>query len=153
MTNLGNFQIDWRHCTDKDRETSRETKMDSCRLLAERADQSSQEIIIRDRKRVAIAAIVFGTTFCSLAYTLPHQDTVNFVELNPGQQPRVPTAILLRKPRQVWVSAGGTPWVTIRHFGFEAQSRTTTLQDDERPDHIYFELVKMLLYNNKVPDS
>ena len=140
---------DWRHvhCTDKDRET----KMD--RLLAERAVQTSQEIIIRDRKRVAIAAIDFGTTFCSLAYTLPHEDTVNFVELNPGQQPRVPTAILLRKPMRVWVSAGGTSGVTIRHFGFEAQSRTTTLLDDERPDHIYFELVKMLLYNNKVPDS
>ena len=121
------------------------------KLLAERAVQTSQEI--RDRKRVAIAAIDFGTTFCSLAYTLPNEDLANFVELNPGQQPRVPTAILLWKPRRVWVSAGGTPGVMIRHFGFEAQYRTTTLLDEDRPDHIYFDLVKMLLYNDKVPDS
>ena len=121
--------------------TIRETKMDRLKpLLAERAVPTSQEI--RDCKRVAIAAIDFGSTFCSLAYNLPHEDTVNFVELNPGQQPRVPTAILLRKQR----GASGIPELTIQDFGFDAQNRTTKLLDEERPDHIYFELVKMLLY-------
>ena len=65
-------------------------EIEMARLLADRAVRTYQEI--RDRKRVAIAAIDFGTTFCSLAYTLPHEDTVNFVELNKHQQ-RVPTAI------------------------------------------------------------
>ena len=117
------------------------------RLLAERAIPTSQEI--RDCKRVAIAAIDFGTTFCSLAYTLPNEDTVNFVELSPGQQPRVPTAILLQRKRGA--IADGIPDLTIRDFGFDAQDRTTKLLDYERPYHIYFELVKMLLYNDKVP--
>ena len=114
------------------------------KLLAEPADRTSQ--LIRDCKRIAIAAIDFGTTFCSLAYALPNEDVVNFVELNHHQQ-RVPTAILLRKQR---VIADGIPALMIEAFGFDAQSQTTTLLDDERPDCIYFELVKMLLYNDKV---
>ena len=114
-------------------------------LLAERAVRTSQEI--KDRKQVAIAAIDFGTTFCSLAYTLPKEDTVNFVELNHHHQ-RVPTAILLRRKQAV---AGGIPKLTIRDFGFAAQYETTNLLEEERPNHIYFELVKMLLY--KVPAS
>ena len=116
-------------------------------LLAERAVRTSQEI--RDCKQVAIAAIDFGTTFCSLAYNLPHENTVNFVELNPHWQLRVPTAILLRKQRV----AGSIPELVIQDFGFDAQNRLTTLLDEERPDHIYFELVKMLLYKDKVPAS
>ena len=113
-------------------------------LLTERAVPTSQEI--KDcNKRGAIAAIDFGTTFCSLAYNLPNEDAVNFVELNPGHQPRVPTAILLRKQ----TVAGGIPELVIQDFGSDAQNRATTLLDEERPDHIYFELVKMLLY--KVP--
>ena len=116
------------------------------RLLADRAVRTYQEI--RDRKRVAIAAIDFGTTFCSLAYTLPHEDTVNFVELNKHQHcTRVPTAILLQKQT---VAGGTQELMMIRDFGFEAQSQTSTLLNEERPDHIYFELVKMLLYNDKV---
>ena len=116
------------------------------RLLATRAVRSSQEI--RDRKQVAIAAIDFGTTFCSLAYNLPSEDAVNFVELNSPYQHRVPTAILLQKQEAI---ADGIPkLIMIRNFGFDAQSTTTELLDKERPKHIYFELVKMLLYNDKV---
>ena len=125
------------------------------RLLAERAVPTSQEI--RDCKRVAIAAIDFGTTFCSLAYTLPNEDVVNFVELNHGHQPRVPTALLLQKraiadriPAELMIRDFSRE-LMIRDFGFDAQYRTTKLLDEERPDHIYFELVKMLLYNDKVP--
>ena len=109
------------------------------KLLAERAVRTSQEI--RDCKRIAIAAIDFGTTFCSLAYTLPNGDVINLVELSDHHQQRVPTAILLRKQSGV---------IAIEAFGFDAQSQTTKLMDYERPNCIYFELVKMLLYNDKV---
>ena len=61
------------------------------KLLTQRAVKGRQEI--RDRKRVAIAAIDFGTTFCSLAYTLSDEDKVNLIELNRHHQQRVPTAI------------------------------------------------------------
>ena len=115
-------------------------------LLAERAVLISHEI--RYHSRVT-AAIDFGTTFCSLAYSLPIEDTFNFVELSPSQQLRVPTAILLR--RKQGAIAGGIPDLMIRNFGFDAQNRMTTLLDEERPVHVYFELVKMLLYNDKVP--
>ena len=64
------------------------------KLLTQRAVKGCEEI--RGHKQVAIAAIDFGTTFCSLAYTLSDDDKVNLIELNPHQQ-RVPTAILLRK--------------------------------------------------------
>ena len=115
------------------------------RLLATRAVGSFQEI--RVRERVAIAAIDFGTTFCSLAYNLPNEDAVNFVELNPSYHHRVPTAILLRKQGAI---ADGIPKLMIQDFGSGAQSKTTELLDKERPKYIYFELVKMLLYNDKV---
>ena len=95
-----------------------------------------------------IAAIDFGTTLCSLAYNLPDEDVVNFVELNHHQQ-RVPTAILLQKQSV----AGDIPELVIRNFGFDAQYRAFTLLDKECQDHIYFELVKLLLYNEKVPAS
>ena len=124
-----------------------ETKMArSLPLLAKPAVLTSQEIKDCNIKRAVIAAIDFGTTFCSLAYTLPNEDTVNFVELNQHQK-RVPTAILLQKQT---VADGTEEQMMIRDFGFEAQSQTSTLLNEERPDHIYFELVKMLLYNDKV---
>ena len=111
------------------------------RLLTQRAVKGSQAI--SDRKRVAIASIDFGTTFCSLAYTLPDEDAVNLVELNTHQQ-RVPTAILLRKKD---VTADGIPELMVTYFGFDAQAETITLLDEERSYHVYFEFVKMLLYN------
>ena len=113
-------------------------------LLAQPAAKVSILQEISDRKRVAIAAIDFGTTFCSLAYTLPDEDTVNLIELNSHQQ-RVPTAILLRKKG---VTADGTPeLMVIENFGFDAQSATITLLEKERTHRVYFELVKMLLHN------
>ena len=115
------------------------------KLLTQRADKGCQEMI-RGRKRVAIAAIDFGTMFCSLAYTLSDNDTVNLVELNPYQQRtwRVPTAILLRK--QGLAADGRSPQLVIQKFGFEAQDGIVTLTEEERPHYVYFELVKMLLY-------
>ena len=112
------------------------------KLLTQPAVKGCQEI--RDRKRVSIAAIDFGTTFCSLAYTLSDDDKVNLIELNPHQQ-RVPNAILLRKQGSA-ADRGGTPELVIQNFGFEAQYGTITLTEEERPHYVYFELVKMLLY-------
>ena len=113
------------------------------KFLTQRAVKGRQEV--RDRKRIQpIAAIDFGTTFCSLAYTLSDDDTVNLIELNPHHQ-RVPTAILLRK--QGLAADRDTPQLVIQKFGFEAQNGTITLTEEERPHYVYFELVKMLLYN------
>ena len=114
------------------------------KLLAQPAVKGCQEV--RDRKRVAIAAIDFGTTFCSLAYTLSDEDTVNFIELDHmHHQQRVPTAILLRK---YGLTADGTPQLEVKKFGFEAQHGISTLTEEELPHHVYFELVKMLLYSD-----
>ena len=112
------------------------------KLLTQCAVKGRQEI--SDSKRVAIAAIDFGTTFCSLAYSLSDDDKVNLIELNPHQQ-RVPTAILLRKQG---LATDGTQQLVIHKFGFDAQHRTIALTEEERPDHVYFELVKMLLYSD-----
>ena len=112
------------------------------KFLTQRAAKVRQEI--RGRKRDAIAAIDFGTTFCSLAYTLSDDDTVNLIELNHHQH-RVPTAILLRKQG---LAADGTLKMVTQKFGFDAQYGTITLTEEERPHHVYFELVKMLLYTD-----
>ena len=111
------------------------------KLLTQRAAVKEHKEI-RGRKRVAIAAIDFGTTSCSLAYTMSGE--VILIELNRHHQ-RVPTAILLHKQG---LAADGRPQLMIKHFGFDAQHETTTLTEGERPDHVYFELVKMLLFSD-----
>lgn len=87
-----------------------------------------------------IAAIDFGTTFCSLAYTLSAKDEVVNLSIN-GRHKRVPTTILLKKVDNT---------LTICKFGDEAQDEITTLSVREFPDYLYFECFKMKLRDEDV---
>ena len=107
-------------------------------LLTSTAKKTLFQEVASDRDALAIAAVDFGTTFCSLAYSLSNKEAVSLIELNPSQT-RVPTSLLLQR------TADGT--LQVRDFGFEAQSEATKLIGDECANHVYFELVKMLLYN------
>ena len=91
------------------------------------------------KQQQPIAAVDFGTTFCSLAYALSDAEQVKLVDLNPSKT-RVPTALLMKR-----IVDDGTLYV--REFGFNAQSDVTTLLSEEYNEHLYFELVKMLLHD------
>lgn len=99
-----------------------------------------------------IAAIDFGTTYCSVAYTTEAGDGINTIKLNE-YHPRVPTAILLKKEGLVNDPSTGLSigvQCSINSFGTEAQRKYEKLKKNERSDYIYFERMKMRLQHDKV---
>ena len=87
-----------------------------------------------------IAAIDFGTTNCSVAYTTvgsgPEEDPRR-LPLN-STHCRVPTAILFK------------PDGTIDSFGNEARAEYLNLDDEERLKYAFFEQIKMNLQHDEV---
>ena len=87
-----------------------------------------------------IAAIDFGTTNCSVAYTTVGSGSEEgpvILTLNETYY-RVPTAILFN------------PDGTINSFGYDARSEYLDLDDEERLDYAYFEQIKMNLQHDMV---
>ena len=86
-----------------------------------------------------IAAIDFGTTNCSVAYTTVEnkQEGPLRLTLNTAYY-RVPTAILFK------------PDGSIDSFGHDARAEYLNLDDDERLEHADFEQFKMTLQHDKV---
>ena len=84
-----------------------------------------------------VAAIDFGSTFCSVAYTL--QGSKKILEL-PLDEPltRVPNAILIEK------KSG-----TVTAFGYRAQRVFSQLRKQQHL-YIFFERMKMILYRVQV---
>ena len=83
-----------------------------------------------------VAAIDFGTTFCSVAYTLEGSKDILKLPLD-GPHTRVPNAILIEKKSN-----------TVVAFGYRAQEQFSRLKEKEK--YIYFQRMKMILYRNKV---
>ena len=84
-----------------------------------------------------VAAIDFGTTFCSLAYTLKGTKEIVKLSLN-SPHTRVPNAILIEKESN-----------TVFAFGYHAQQRFYRLGRDQEK-YAYFERMKMILYRTEV---
>ena len=86
------------------------------------------------------AAIDFGTTNCSVAYTTVGSGS----EEGPRRLPlnrtyyRIPTAILFK------------PDGSIDSFGYDARADYLNLENEERLEYAYFEQVKMNLQHDKV---
>ena len=85
-----------------------------------------------------VAAIDFGTTFCSVAYTLKGSE--EFLKFKfSGAHTRVPNAILIEKESS-----------KVAAFGYRAQDRFSRLPKKEQKRFIYFERMKMILYRARV---
>ena len=85
-----------------------------------------------------VAAIDFGTTYCSLAYAL--QETTEILKMPlDGHHMRVPNAILIEKESNKVVA-----------FGYRAQAQFSQLRKKDRQKYIYFERMKMILYRSPV---
>ena len=85
-----------------------------------------------------VAAIDFGTTYCSVAYTLK-QDSKEILKLQmDGQHTRVPNAVLVEKRTK-----------TVEAFGYRAKTMFSQMKQN-REKYIYFERMKMILYRKPV---
>lgn len=116
-----------------------------------------------------IAAIDFGTTYCSLAFaTLANASSaaleeadISTMKLNEYYE-RVPTSILLKASISEAVahntqednSDDTTPSVTcpyeVYSFGYDAMKHHNNLNAVERSEYLYFERFKMSLQHDEV---
>ena len=99
-----------------------------------------------------VAAIDFGTTFCSLAFTTSSGNIAN-LKLNEVHS-RVPTAVLLRqRENSIAISGEGlvrTPQYDVYRFGYSAQDEHKKMRKEERAKSLYFERFKMDLQMDAV---
>ena len=92
-----------------------------------------------------IAAIDFGTTYCSLAIVTALEEFPICIKLD-GYRPRVPNAILLKKES----SDATSVCCSIKEFGPRAQDAHTKLMADTVDQYLFFERIKMNLQHDPV---
>ena len=101
-----------------------------------------------------VAAIDFGTGFCSLAYTLGQDDEIATIPLSSDLDSlRVPTADLdsLRVPTAILLEKKADSTIRVSSFGIQAQESISEINIDSKPDEIiYFECFKMMLFHDSV---
>ena len=85
-----------------------------------------------------VAAIDFGTTYCSVTYTLYGNKEIFKLPLD-GPLKRVPNAILIERESH-----------NVTAFGYRAQNKFSRLPKEDRKRYIYFERMKMILYRTRV---
>ena len=105
----------------------------------DRALKEKKSQVGRDSKPSNVAAIDFGTTSVSLAYTTEKDNNISTFFIDQIHD-RVPNSILLEKMND------GT--CEIKAFGTRAQDAYTKKRDHQ--DYIYFERIKMLLERDEV---
>ena len=93
-----------------------------------------------------IAALDFGTTYCSLAIITAGEEFPTFIELD-RYRPRVSNAILLKKERY---SNPTSIHCIVKEFGPRAQDVYTRLKPDTVHDYLFFERIKMNLQHDPV---
>ena len=90
-----------------------------------------------------IAAIDFGTTSVSLAYTTKGDKEISTLTLDTKAKAlRILNVILIKKEE------GGE--VNVIAFGGDARKRFTQLRTSEYKNYIYFERIKMLMKREEV---
>ena len=102
-----------------------------------------------------VAAIDFGTTFCSLAYTTgAEEQRIGNVKLNEVYL-RVPTAVLLCQKQDCRNDDADDPVpksvaYEVKSLGYDAQEEHRKLRSHDRSKCLYFERFKMNLQQDKV---
>ena len=89
-----------------------------------------------------IAAIDFGTTSVSLAYTTKGDDKINTFKFETEEHStRIPNTILLKKSGRN---------MTVVALGSSARKKFASLRPSEFNEHVYFERIKMLMKRENV---
>ena len=87
-----------------------------------------------------VAAIDFGTTFCSLSYQVPGYERKT-LEISSDDSERVPTALLVKR-------TGST--IEVVEIGSKAQFMYKSIPNKNYNDYVYFECFKMQLRDESV---
>ena len=128
----------------------RERKKDmNCQVRPIPENDSSE---IKVKHPTNVAAIDFGTTHCSLAYsTAASADETSSLKLG-DYHARVPTAILLKKGKERLNSDGTVVGIecSVDSFGYVAQNKYQRLKRGDNGKYLYFERMKMRLQHEKV---
>jgi hypothetical protein len=90
-----------------------------------------------------IAAIDFGTTYCSLSYKTAGDDCITNFKFSDTHT-RIPNAILLKKQGDK---------LEVERFGYRAQDEYTRIRQSQRDLFLYFERVKMVLERKEINRS
>ena len=89
-----------------------------------------------------IAAIDFGTTSVSLAYTTKGDDEIRTISLESEEiSLRVLNVILLKKDKDK---------LKVEGFGMNARKKFGVLKQSNNTEYIYFERIKMLMRREQV---
>ena len=88
-----------------------------------------------------IAAIDFGTTSVSVAYTLNSKDIITLKFGTENHSTRVSNAVLLKRDGRN---------VSVEALGSSARDLCASMKPEELHHYVYFERVKMLLKREKV---
>ena len=104
-----------------------------------RASKKKKSQVSRASKPSNVAAIDFGTTSVSLAYTTEGDDKINIFFIDQIHE-RVPNAILLERMNDGIYE--------VKAFGTRAQDAYAKIRDHQ--NYVYFERIKMLLERDEV---
>ena len=127
----------------------RERKKANCQVRSIPENAASE---IKVNHPTNVAAIDFGTTHCSLAYsTAASADETSSLKLG-DYHARVPTAILLKRGKERLNSDGSVVGIecSIDSFGYVAQNKYQRLKRGDNAKFLYFERMKMRLQHEKV---
>ena len=86
-----------------------------------------------------VAAIEFGTTFCSLSYQVAGYEQKNL--MISGMHDRVPTALLIVRRKGE---------INVVDIGYAAQTKYKNIPRSSYRDYLYFECFKMQLRDESV---
>ena len=107
-----------------------------------RADKVTRSISGYRTTNNNIAAIDFGTTAVSLAFTTNGDKDINTLQLDTSSKDtRVPNAILLQKKEEGF---------SMTSFGNHARESYTRMRAASRDKFVYFERIKMLMKREQV---
>ena len=97
-----------------------------------------------------VAAIDFGSTYCSLAFSSEGDDEVCTMKLN-DYHARVPTAILLKKTSESRTDdETKVTHFEVASFGYRAQEAYEKLRRKQLHNFLYFDRMKMTLQHDQV---
>ena len=130
--------MNYQHCL----ESYRSQLVSETMMPLSRAEKITCDNCSYDATDGNIAAIDFGTTSVSLAYTTKGYENVNTLPLETGDRAtRVLSVILLKK-----IEAK----LKVAAFGRDATKKFSVLKSADYEKHIYFERIKMLLKREQV---
>ncbi|XP_060552835.1 heat shock 70 kDa protein 12B-like [Ruditapes philippinarum] len=94
---------------------------------------------------LVVAALDFGTTYSSWAFSFKHEYEMEPTKVTAKQWYGFESAVSLKAPTSILIKPDGE---TFHSFGFEAETDYASLaEENQHKDYFYFQRFKMQLYD------